>query len=92
LINFVSFKKLTQRQLYFFVHCTAARLLPSASTSTRLRLVSTTSTLFNEHNKSTNNFNIQDDDDFESRVIHSQTPVVVDFHAEYVFISECVSL
>lgn len=28
------------------------------------------------------NFNVQDEDDFQKRVIQSKTPTVVDFHAE----------
>lgn len=30
-------------------------------------------------------FNVQDNDDFTERVINSDLPVLVDFHAQYVF-------
>lgn len=54
---------------------------PGAGLSLNVRSFSISSKKFTEENSY--NFHVQDEEDFQKRVIQSKTPMVVDFHAEW---------
>ena len=71
------------RQIGRFVCQAGMRATAATRTPPQLGFTPFTKTSFSTSSPSqTHTFNVQDNEDFEERVIKSKMPVIVDFHAE----------